>query len=96
MSNFLFYFVLTVLMSLGVIVYLYLSKVRVTIENKFLTVIEVALREQKLSPESATYLTHLYDLRDQDLNVIADNLRCKMAIKAIKALQKESSENKEQ
>lgn len=91
MSNFHFYFV-TVLMSLSVIVYFYLSKVRVTMGNKFLTVIEIAVREQKLSAESATYLTHLYELRDQELNCIANKLRCKMAIKAIKALQSESSD----
>ncbi len=92
MSNFHFYFVLTVLMSLSVIVYFYLSKVRVTMGNKFLTVIEIAVREQKLSAESATYLTHLYELRDQELNCIANKLRCEMAIKAIKALQSESSD----
>lgn len=92
MSNFHFYFVLTVLMSLSVIVYFYLSKVRVTMGNKFLTVTEIAVREQKLSAESATYLTHLYELRDQELNCIANKLRCKMAIKAIKALQSESSD----
>lgn len=73
MSNFLFYFVLTVLMSLGVIVYLYLSKVRVTMGNKFLTVIEIAAREQKISAESATYLTHLYEIRDQELTVLQIN-----------------------
>lgn len=95
MNHFLFYFVLTVLMSLGVIVYLYLSKVRVTMGNKFLTVIEVAVREQKISAESAIYLTHLYELRDQDLNCIANKLRCKMAIKALKALQRESSDKEQ-
>lgn len=95
MSNFLFYFVLTVLMSLSVIVYLYLSKVRVTIGNKFLTVIEVAAREQKISAESATYLTHLYELRDQELNEIANKLRVQMTIKAIKALQSESSDKEQ-
>lgn len=96
MSNFLFYFVLTVLMSLGVIVYLYLSKVRVTMGNKFLTVIEVAVREQKFSVENAIYLQNLYALNDQELNVIANKLRCKMAIKAIKALQSESSDKEQQ
>lgn len=95
MSNFLFYIVLTVLMTLSVIVYLYLSKVRVNMGNKFLTVIEVAVREQKLSAESATYLTHLYELRDQELNCIANKLRCKMAIKAIKNLQSESSDKEQ-
>ena len=94
MNHFLFYFVLTVLMSLGVIVYLYLSKVR-TMGNKFLTVIEVAVRQQKISAESATYLTHLYELRDQELNCIANKLRCKMAIKALKALQSESSDKEQ-
>ena len=95
MSNFHFYFVLTVLMSLSVIVYFYLSKVRVTMGNKFLTVIEIAAREQKISAESATYLTHLYEIRDQELNCIANKLRCEMAIKALKALQSESSDKKQ-
>lgn len=73
----------------------YLSKVRVTMGNKFLTVIEVAVREQKISAESATYLTHLYELRDQELNCIANKLRCKMVIKALKALQSESSDKEQ-
>ena len=55
MSGLLFYSILTVLIC--VIGYFLFYKHRLNRAQKFSTVIEVALRQQKLSVESATYLT---------------------------------------
>lgn len=81
MSGLLFYSILTVLIC--VIGYFLFYKRRLNRAQKFLTVIEVALRQQKLSVESATYLTKLYELNDQELNKIANKLRLQMTIKAL-------------
>lgn len=101
MSGLFFYSILTVLIC--VIGYFIFYKRRLNRAQKFSTVIEVALRQQKLSVESATYLTKLYELNDQELNEIADKLRIQMAIKALlkyqmatNSQQKESSDKKEQ
>lgn len=101
MSGLLFYFILTVLIC--VIGYFLFYKHRLNRAQKFLTAIEVALRQQKLSVESATYLTKLYELNDQELNEIANKLRVQMTIKALlkyqmatNSQQRESLDKKEQ
>lgn len=101
MSGLLFYSILTVLIC--VIGYFLFYKHRLNRAQKISTVIEVALRQQKLSVESATYLTKLYDLDDQELNEIANKLRFQMAIKALSkyqmatnSQQREPSDKKEQ
>lgn len=101
MSGLLFYSILTVLIC--VIGYFLFYKRRLNRAQKFLTVIEVALRQQKLSVESATYLTKLYELNDQELNKIANKLRLQMTIKALlkyqmatNSQQRESLDKKEQ
>lgn len=93
MSGLLFYSILTVLIC--VIGFFLFYKHRLNRAQKFSTVIEVALRQQKLSVESATYLTKLYELNDQELNKIANKLRLQMTIKALLKY-RESLDKKEQ
>lgn len=81
MSGLLFYSILTVLIC--VIGYFLFYKHRLNSAQRFSTVIEVALRQQKLSVESAVYLTELYELNAQELNEIANKLRVQMTIKAL-------------
>lgn len=81
MSGLLFYSILTVLIC--VIGYFLFYKHRLNSAQRFSTVIEVALRQQKLSVESAVYLTELYELNAQELNEIANKLRVQMKIKAL-------------
>lgn len=81
MSGLLFYSILTVLIC--VIGYFLFYKHRLNSSQRFSTVIEVALRQQKLSVESAVYLTELYELNAQELNEIANKLRVQMTIKAL-------------
>lgn len=81
MSGLLFYSILTVLIC--VIGYFLFYKHRLNSAQRFSTVIEVALRQQKLSVESAVYLTELYELNAHELNEIANKLRVQMTIKAL-------------